>query len=151
MPHLSDTCLGLMSAVYFVSLAFLLGLSSSFISLSASTSYLRSEVLFRTTQCVTMVYVKQRISSTTVKVLECLLLPRNFKKKASRRGIHKFITLYSSSGRICRRPGSKITAEIRSIVDLQMTTTVSNTRLAAFLQLTKHVFGINGFLRRSSV
>ena len=102
-----------------------------------------------------MLYVKQQILFYHSKGFRVPLLPRNFKKKASRRGIHKFITLYSSSGRICRRHGSgwpsKITAEIRSIVDLQMTTTVSNTRLAAFLQLTKHVSGINGFLRRSSV
>ena len=32
-----------------------------------------------------------------------------------------------------------------------LTTTLSNTRLAAFLQLTKHVFGTYGFLKRSSV
>ena len=31
------------------------------------------------------------------------------------------------------------------------TATFSNTRLAAFLQLTKHVFDINGFFKRFSV
>ena len=36
-------------------------------------------------------------------------------------------------------------------LSMLLTTTLSNTRLAALLQLTKHVFGINGFPRRSSV
>ena len=87
--ELQQPCTCLTSAVYFVSLEFLLGLSlSSFISLllhllSIFALKFFSELLSVLQWCLTFMS-SSGFSSTTVKMLERLLLPRNFKKKESR-------------------------------------------------------------------
>ena len=89
-------------------------------------------------------YVKQRILFYHSEGFRAPTITQKLREEGiivSRRGVSKFITRYCISGNIGRRPGSgrpsKITAEIKRMVDLQMEADNETTALQMHAHLVK--------------